>query len=64
MLKGPISVVPPFHSRGAFLGHGSVTNPERTYHLEISTDHSHAAAKVLATLHSLILMGIVQRKGA
>lgn len=51
--------------RGAFLGHGSITNPERTYHLEISTDHSHAAAKVLAALHSFHLdAGIVQRKGS
>src|SRR5690554_5346444 len=41
--------------RGAFLGHGSVTNPERTYHLEISTDHSQTAATILDTIHSFRL---------
>jgi len=51
--------------RGAFLSHGSITNPERTYHLEISTDHSHAAERVLASLNSLNLnAGVTQRKGS
>ena len=33
--------------RGAFLSHGSVTNPERTYHLEIFTEKSEVAERVL-----------------
>ncbi|MGI6149040.1 MAG: DNA-binding protein WhiA [Firmicutes bacterium] len=51
--------------RGAFLGHGSITNPERTYHLEFSTDHSQAAARILSTIHSFHLAaGVTQRKGS
>lgn len=41
--------------RGAFLSHGSVTNPERTYHLEIFTEKTEVAKKVLATMHALRL---------
>lgn len=51
--------------RGAFLSHGSITNPERTYHLEISTDHSLTAERVLASVNSFGLnAGITQRKGS
>ncbi|HHT72344.1 MAG TPA: DNA-binding protein WhiA [Firmicutes bacterium] len=51
--------------RGAFLSHGSITNPERTYHLEISTDHSQAAERVLASIKSFhINAGVTQRKGS
>lgn len=50
--------------RGSFLSHGSVTNPERTYHLEIFTDKTEIAYRVLATINSLDLTGgITTRKG-
>lgn len=39
--------------RGAFLSHGSVTNPERNYHLEIFTDKSEIANRVKLTICSL-----------
>ena len=58
-------MLPPGYLRGAFLGHGSITNPERTYHLEFSTDHSQAAARILSTIHSFHLAaGVTQRKGS
>lgn len=51
--------------RGAFLSSGSITNPERTYHLEISTEQSLLAEKILAILKSLNLeAGITHRKGS
>ena len=51
--------------RGAFLASGSITNPERTYHLEFSTEQSRLADKILATILSLDLdAGITQRKGS
>lgn len=51
--------------RGAFLCGGSITNPERTYHLEISTEQGWLADKILATLGSLDLeAGITERKGS
>lgn len=50
--------------RGAFVSQGSVTNPERTYHLEISSDKTTTAAKVLATFLALGLEArMTQRKG-
>lgn len=39
--------------RGAFSSHGSVTNPERTYHLEIFTEKSEIAKRVLMTMNVL-----------
>ncbi len=51
--------------RGAFLAHGSITNPERTYHLEISTDKTQVAGKVQAFVCSLGLDAkVVGRKGS
>ncbi|NLJ79491.1 MAG: DNA-binding protein WhiA [Firmicutes bacterium] len=51
--------------RGAFLSRGSVTNPEKTYHLEISTEQSSLAYKILETMDSLtIRAGLIQRKGS
>lgn len=50
--------------RGAFLSRGSITNPERTYHLEISSEQSLLAEKILAIMVSLnVEAGITQRKG-
>lgn len=51
--------------RGAFLVSGSITNPERTYHLEFSSEQSRVADKILAALWSLDLeAGLTQRKGS
>lgn len=51
--------------RGAFISSGSITNPERTYHLEISTEQSLLAEKILEVISSLGLEpGITQRKGS
>lgn len=51
--------------RGAFLSRGSVTNPEKTYHLEISTEQTGAALRILETMASLGLeAGLTQRKGS
>ncbi|MFB5066428.1 MAG: DNA-binding protein WhiA [Candidatus Wallacebacter cryptica] len=50
--------------RGAFLSHGSVTNPKRTYHLEIFTEKSEVAERVLLTINSLGLSArMTGRKG-
>jgi DNA-binding protein WhiA len=51
--------------RGAFLSNGSITNPERGYHLEISTEQSRLAEKIVGVMTSLSLeAGITQRKGS
>lgn len=51
--------------RGAFLSRGSITNPEKTYHLEISTEQTMLADKILTIIISLNLeAGITQRKGS
>ncbi len=51
--------------RGAFLSRGSVTNPEKTYHLEIATEQTLLAAKIHQILLSLDLEpGIIQRQGS
>ncbi|NMB37961.1 MAG: DNA-binding protein WhiA [Firmicutes bacterium] len=50
--------------RGAFLSHGSITNPSKTYHLEIFTDKSKVARKVHLTINSLGLESkMTVRKG-
>lgn len=50
--------------RGAFLSRGSITNPEKTYHLEISTEQTRLAVKILHTINSFGLdAGITPRKG-
>lgn len=51
--------------RGAFLSSGSITNPERGYHLEISTELSGLVEKIVAIMTSLGMeAGITQRKGS
>ncbi len=51
--------------RGAFLSNGSITNPERAYHVEISTEQSRLAEKILEIMSSLGLdAGVTQRKGS
>ncbi|HHU62450.1 MAG: DNA-binding protein WhiA [Bacillota bacterium] len=51
--------------RGAFLSRGSITNPEKTYHLEISTEQTMLADKILTIILSLGLeAGITHRKGS
>lgn len=51
--------------RGAFLSNGSITNPERAYHIEISTERSRLAEKILEIMTSLGLDGgVTQRKGS
>ena len=51
--------------RGAFLSSGSITNPERGYHLEISTELSSLVEKIVAIMTSLGMeAGITQRKGS
>lgn len=51
--------------RGAFLSNGSITNPERAYHVEISTEQSRLAEKILELMASLGLdAGITERKGS
>ncbi|MDI9441635.1 MAG: DNA-binding protein WhiA [Firmicutes bacterium] len=51
--------------RGAFLNRGSVTNPEKTYHLEIVTEQTAAAERIFHTMVSLDLeAGLIQRQGS
>ncbi len=51
--------------RGAFLSSGSITNPERTYHLEISTEQTRLAERILGIINSVGLeAGVTQRKGS
>jgi len=50
--------------RGAFLSHGSIANPEKTYHLEIFTDKYEVARRVTATINALGLSAkMTTRKG-
>ena len=50
--------------RGAFLSHGSITNPEKNYHLEIFTEKSEVAEKVYLTINALGLEAkMTARKG-
>lgn len=50
--------------RGAFLSRGSVTNPEKHYHLEIAADQSYLAEKIHDILDSLGLeAGVTRRQG-
>lgn len=51
--------------RGTFLSSGSITNPERGYHLEISTELTGLVEKIMAIMASLGLeAGVTQRKGS
>ncbi len=49
--------------RGAFLGSGSLSNPEKTYHLEISGDEDHYCGMVMKLMKSFKLrVGMNKRK--
>ena len=51
--------------RGAFLAGGSVTDPEKRYHLELSTSHVQASREVLALLQEMgFLPRSVMRSGS
>jgi len=51
--------------RGTFLSSGSITNPERGYHLEISTELTGLVEKIMAIMALLGLeAGVTQRKGS
>ncbi len=67
---GPLSTVIPFECckraflNGAFLGGGSVNNPEKSYHLEFDTKKKEYAVDVLFTLaNEGINAKITKRKG-
>jgi len=50
--------------RGAFLARGSVTSPERAYHLEITVDSAQTAALLQGTLKRFEFRpGVTRRKG-
>lgn len=50
--------------RGAFLAGGSVSNPEKTYHLEINNRYKKAAEKTAGLMNDYGLNGkIIRRKG-
>ena len=50
--------------RGAFLAGGSVTDPRKGYHLELSTSHHSVSREVLALMHELGLEAkTARRKG-
>ena len=40
--------------RGAFLAGGSVTDPEKGYHLELTTTHSYVARETFALMHEVL----------
>lgn len=51
--------------RGAFLGGGSVSNPEKTYHLEFVTHNSDYAEELSYLInHFKITSKVIQRKGS
>ena len=50
--------------RGIFLAAGSITDPAKSYHLEISNDHEEAAADLVKLINSFGLKSkIIQRRG-
>lgn len=50
--------------RGAFLCGGSVTDPEKRYHLELTTDHFFVARELIALLQDMgFEPGFIQRSG-
>ncbi|NLM25794.1 MAG: DNA-binding protein WhiA [Firmicutes bacterium] len=50
--------------RGSFISHGSITNPEKTYHLEFFTEKREVAYRILGTINSFGLSSnITMRKG-
>ncbi|MBE6989366.1 MAG: DNA-binding protein WhiA [Ruminococcaceae bacterium] len=50
--------------RGAFLAGGSVTNPEKRYHLELATSHIQASREVSALLTEMGFLPRSVRRGA
>jgi len=51
--------------RGAFLGGGSISNPEKTYHLEFVTHNSDYAEQLSEVINSYGLFSkVIQRKGS
>ena len=49
--------------RGAFLAGGSVTDPEKRYHLELATSHRSVAGETVSLLQELDLSPRVSRRG-
>ena len=50
-------------ARGAFLAGGSVTDPEKRYHLELSTSHRSVAGETVSVLQELGFNPRVSRRG-
>lgn len=51
--------------RGVFLGGGSISNPEKTYHLEFVTHHEQYAEELCSVINSYGLNSkVIQRKGS
>lgn len=51
--------------RGSFLGGGSISNPEKTYHLEFVTHNSEYAEKLSKLINRFgLLSKVIQRKGS
>ncbi len=49
--------------RGAFLAGGSVTDPEKSYHLELATNHSQASREVSALMEEMFFLPRTVRRG-
>ena len=49
--------------RGAFLAGGSVTDPEKRYHLEIATNHNQASREVSALMEEMFFLPRMVRRG-
>lgn len=50
--------------RGAFLAGGSVTDPEKRYHLELATDHGQASREVSALMEEMGFLPRAVKRGA
>lgn len=50
--------------RGAFLAGGSVTDPEKRYHLELATDHGQASREVSALMDEMGFLPRAVKRGA
>lgn len=51
--------------RGSFLGGGSISNPEKTYHLEFVTHHEEYAEQLSKLINSYSISSkVIQRKGS
>ena len=59
-----LMIVAAWYLRGSFISHGSITNPEKTYHLEFFTEKREVAYRILGTINSFGLSSnITMRKG-